>query len=174
MLVSVAVSIALGATSMSDIALLAHLAPVLGAAPSGPTVRRALELAGAPATLDRIARARAKPAHAWALIAGTTAGFPWLVIAGKTLSEFAWTARDETTYITFPLTMVHFACCRLGLIGDPPPRAEDIDQAAKSLRLVLLRLDDVLSPQRRSELTRRAVEIACSLETSLLALAPLR
>ena len=46
-LVSVAVSIALGATSMSDIALLAHLAPVLGAAPSGPTVRRALELAGA-------------------------------------------------------------------------------------------------------------------------------
>src|SRR3984957_20744547 len=44
-LVSVAVSIALGATSMSDIALLAHLAPVLGAAPSGPTVRRALELA---------------------------------------------------------------------------------------------------------------------------------
>jgi len=51
-LVSVAVSIALGATSMSDIALLAHLAPVLGAAPSGPTVRRALELAGAPAMLD--------------------------------------------------------------------------------------------------------------------------
>ena len=45
-LVSVAVSIALGATSMSDIALLAHLAPVLGAAPSGPTVRRALDLAG--------------------------------------------------------------------------------------------------------------------------------
>ena len=65
-LVSVAVSIALGATSMSDIALLAHLAPVLGAAPSGPTVRRALELAGAPAMLDRIARARAKArAHAW-------------------------------------------------------------------------------------------------------------
>src|SRR5579863_1191598 len=70
-LVSVAVSIALGATSMSDIALLAHLAPVLGAAPSGPTVRRALELAGAPAMLERIARARAKArAHAWALIAG--------------------------------------------------------------------------------------------------------
>ena len=44
-LVSVAVSIALGATSMSDIALLAHLAPVLGTAPSGPTVRRTLELA---------------------------------------------------------------------------------------------------------------------------------
>jgi len=48
-LVSVAVSIALGGTSMSDIALLAHLAPVLGTAPSGPTVRRALDLAGTPA-----------------------------------------------------------------------------------------------------------------------------
>jgi membrane associated rhomboid family serine protease len=40
-LVSIAVAIALGATSMSDIALLAHLAPVLGGAPSGPTARRA-------------------------------------------------------------------------------------------------------------------------------------
>ena len=35
-LVSLAAAIALGATSMSDIAVLAHLAPVLGAAPSGP------------------------------------------------------------------------------------------------------------------------------------------
>ncbi len=35
-LVSMAAAIALGATSMSDIAVLAHLAPVLGAAPSGP------------------------------------------------------------------------------------------------------------------------------------------
>jgi hypothetical protein len=41
-LVSVVVSIALGATSMSDIALLAHLAPVFGTAPSGSAVRRAL------------------------------------------------------------------------------------------------------------------------------------
>src|SRR6202012_831515 len=40
-LVSMAAAIALGATSMSDIALLAHLAPVLGDAPSGPTIRRA-------------------------------------------------------------------------------------------------------------------------------------
>jgi hypothetical protein len=40
-LVSMAAAIALGATSMSHIALLVHLAPVLGGAPSGPTVRRA-------------------------------------------------------------------------------------------------------------------------------------
>ena len=85
-----AVAIALGATSMSDIALLAHLAPVLGAAPSGPTVRRALDLAGTPATLDRIARARAKArAHAWHLIERTPAGFPWLVIAGQDADRVA-------------------------------------------------------------------------------------
>jgi hypothetical protein len=40
-LVSMAAAIALGAASMSDIAVLAHLAPVLGEAPSGPTIRRA-------------------------------------------------------------------------------------------------------------------------------------
>ncbi|HEY1005430.1 MAG TPA: hypothetical protein VGD83_37950 [Streptosporangiaceae bacterium] len=59
-LLSMAAAIPLGATSMSDIALLAHLTPLLGAAPSGPTVRRALDLAGTPAMLDRIARARAR------------------------------------------------------------------------------------------------------------------
>jgi len=72
---------------MSDIAVLAHLAPVLGDAPSGPTVRRALDLAGTPAVPDRIARARAKArAHVRDLIEGTPAGFPWLVIAGKALT----------------------------------------------------------------------------------------
>ena len=45
-LVSMAAAIALGATSMSDIAVLAHLAPVPGAAPGGPAIRRALDLAG--------------------------------------------------------------------------------------------------------------------------------
>ena len=96
-LVSVAVAIALRATSMSDTALLAHLAPLLGAAPSGPTVRRALDLAGAPAMLDRIARARARArAHAWALIAGTAAGFPWPVIAGKALTGWVVIDMDAT------------------------------------------------------------------------------
>jgi hypothetical protein len=79
-LISMAVAIALGAASMSDIAVLAHLAPVLGDAPSGPTVRRALDLAGSAASLDRIARARARTrARAWPLIEDTPAGFPWLV-----------------------------------------------------------------------------------------------
>src|SRR5579859_3294443 len=59
-LAPLAAATALGATSMSDIALLAHLAPVLGDAPSGPTVRRVLDLAGTAAALDKMARARAK------------------------------------------------------------------------------------------------------------------
>ena len=86
-LVSMATAIALGAASMSDIAVLAHLAPVLGNAPSGPTARRALDLAGGTAMLDRIARGQAGArAQVWTLIEGTPAGFPWLAIAGKTLA----------------------------------------------------------------------------------------
>jgi hypothetical protein len=96
-LVSLAAAIALGATSMSDIALLARLAPVLGDAPSGPTVRRALDLAGAPAMLDRIARARAKArAHAWDLIEDAPGGFPWLAIAGKVLTGWLVIDMDAT------------------------------------------------------------------------------
>jgi hypothetical protein len=96
-LVSMAAAIALGATSMSDIAVLAHLAPVLGDAPSAPTARRALDLAGTPAMLDRIARARAKArAHVWKLIEGTPEGFPWLVIAGKPLTGWLVIDMDAT------------------------------------------------------------------------------
>jgi hypothetical protein len=96
-LVSMAAAIALGATSMSDVALLAHLAPVLGSAPSGPTVRRALDLAGTPAALGRIARARARArAHAWGLIESTPAGFPWLVIVGKALTGWLVIDMDAT------------------------------------------------------------------------------
>jgi hypothetical protein len=85
---------------MSDIAVLAHLAPVLGTAPSGPTVRRALDLAGGAAMLERIARARAKArAHVWHLIEKTPSGFPWLVIAGKALP--GWVVIDlDATLVT--------------------------------------------------------------------------
>ena len=96
-LVSMAAAIALGATSMSDIAVLAHLAPVLGEAPSGPTIRRALDLAGTSGMLDRIARARAKArARAWELIAATGTGFPWLAIAGKVLEGWVVIDMDAT------------------------------------------------------------------------------
>ena len=114
-LVSLAAAIALGATSMSDIALLAHLAPVLGDAPSGPTVRRALDLAGAPATLDRIARARAKArAHAWDLIEDAPGGFPWLAIAGKVLTGWLVIDMDATLVTVKPPE-------RLRLAGDIAP-----------------------------------------------------
>ena len=98
-LVSMAVAIALGATSMSDIAVLAHQEPVFGAAPSDTTVRRTLELAD-PATLDKIARARAAVrAHVWQLICATPAGFPWLAVAGKLLA--GWLVIDlDATLIT--------------------------------------------------------------------------
>jgi|ERR1022692_1823980 hypothetical protein len=98
-LVSMAVAIVLGATSMNDIALLAHHAPVLGAEPSDTTVRRTLELAG-PRTLDKAARVRARVrAHVWSLIAATPAGFPWLAVAGKLLA--GWLVIDmDATLIT--------------------------------------------------------------------------
>jgi hypothetical protein len=98
-LVSMAVAIALGAASMSDIAVLAHQEPVLGAAPSGTTVRRTLELADA-RTLDKIARARAAVrAHVWQLACARPAGFRWLQIAGKLLA--GWLVIDlDATLIT--------------------------------------------------------------------------
>src|SRR6266700_4224363 len=90
-LVSIAVAIVLGATSMRDITLLAHHAPVLGPEPSDTTVRR---------TLDKIAKVRARiRAHVWKLIAATPAGFPWLAIAGKLLA--GWLVIDlDATLIT--------------------------------------------------------------------------
>ena len=98
-LVSMAVAIVLGATSMNDITLLAQHEPVLGAAPSDTTVRRTLELAD-PRTLDKIARVRAKVrAHVWKLIAAAPAGFPWLAVAGKLLA--GWLVIDlDATLIT--------------------------------------------------------------------------
>jgi hypothetical protein len=73
---SVAVAIALGAASMSDIAVLAQLAPVPGAAPGGSTARRG---AGQ-----------------------TSAGFPWLVIAGKTLTGWVVIDMDATLVTAHP------------------------------------------------------------------------
>ncbi|MGD0067707.1 MAG: IS1380 family transposase [Streptosporangiaceae bacterium] len=98
-LVSMAVAIALGATSMNDILLMARQEQVFGAAPSDTTVRRTLELADA-RTLDKIARVRAKVrAHAWSLIAARPAGFPWLAVAGKILT--GWLVIDiDATLIT--------------------------------------------------------------------------
>jgi hypothetical protein len=97
--VSMAVAIVLGATSMSDIALLDHQGLVFGPPPSDTTVRRTLELADE-VTLRKVAKARAKVrAHVWKLVAATAAGFPWLAIAGKVLP--GWLVIDmDATLIT--------------------------------------------------------------------------
>jgi hypothetical protein len=98
-LVSMAVAIAPGAASMSDIAVRARQEPVVGAAPGGTTVRRTLQLAD-PATLDKTARARAAVrARVRQLTCARPAGFPWLAIAGKLLA--GWLVIDlDATLIT--------------------------------------------------------------------------
>ena len=95
-LVSMAVAIALGAAGMSDIAVLSHLGPVLGAAPSDTTARRTLELADS-RTLGKIAKARARTrAHVWKLIEARPSRLPWLEIAGKTLEGWLVIDMDAT------------------------------------------------------------------------------
>jgi len=98
-LVSLAVTIVLGATSMSDIVLLAHQDRVFGERPSESTVRRAL--AGLDETaLKRIGKARAAVrARVWDLLARRPQGFPWLSVAGKLLT--GWVIIDlDATLIT--------------------------------------------------------------------------
>jgi hypothetical protein len=95
-LVQLAVAIAVGASGMSDIRLLAHQAAVFGTPPSDSTVRRTLDPFG-PALLARVARARSRVrAHVWDLIAATQRGFPWLVVAGKVLTGWVVLDLDAT------------------------------------------------------------------------------
>ena len=94
-LTSTAIAIAMGATAMAGIAVLGQLAPVLGTAPSGSTVRRVLDLA-ADRALTRIAQARARiRAHVWEQIEAA-GGFPWLDVAGKTLDGWLVIDMDAT------------------------------------------------------------------------------
>jgi hypothetical protein len=98
-LVSAAVMIALGETSMSGVAVLGHLSLVLGGPVTWQTLRRTLDLAD-PVTLGKIAQARARiRVHVWELIAARASGFPWLEIAGRLLA--GWTVLDmDATLIT--------------------------------------------------------------------------
>jgi hypothetical protein len=98
-LVSAAVMIALGGTSMSGVAVLEHLSLVLGGPVTWQTLRRTLDLAD-PVTLGKLAQARAKiRAHVWEVIAARASGFPWLEIAGRILT--GWIVIDmDATLIT--------------------------------------------------------------------------
>ena len=98
-LVQLAVAIVLGATSMTDIALLEQQAAVFGAPASDSTVRRALVELDAKTTA-RIRRARTRVrAHVWDLLAARDGGFAWVSVAGRVLT--GWIVVDiDATLIT--------------------------------------------------------------------------
>lgn len=100
--------------------------------------------------------------HSLPMLGLTTA--KWLI-----QSNASWTDRDEATYVTFPLTMLHFACMRLA--GSTPHKTENIDQSVESLHLVRSRLDEVLPPKNWSSLTQQAVKQIDILTISLTGLA---
>jgi Transposase DDE domain group 1 len=94
-LVSTAIAIAMGATAMADIAILDHLALVLGAAPSSSTVRRVLGLASDP-VLVKVSQARARIRRHVRELIEDAGGFPWLTVAGKTLAGYVAIDMDAT------------------------------------------------------------------------------
>jgi len=96
---SAAVMIALGGTSMSDIAVLGQLEPVMGEPVTWQTLRRTLDLAD-DAALARIALARAKiRVHVWEQLEKRPGGFPWVKVAGRALE--GWTVIDmDATLVT--------------------------------------------------------------------------
>lgn len=90
--VEVAMMIALGGTSLSDIRIFEHARAVFGAPVSDSTVWRALDEIG-PLVADRVERARAKTRrHVWRLLAARPEGFPQVTIAGKGMQ--GWTVLD--------------------------------------------------------------------------------
>jgi hypothetical protein len=90
-----AVSIALGATSMSDINLLAHQVAVFGDPPSDATVRRCLNGLDTVA-LGKVAKARRR---VWGPDHRPGGRVPWLLVAGKLLT--GWIVIDlDATLIT--------------------------------------------------------------------------
>lgn len=100
--------------------------------------------------------------HELPMLGLTTA--KWYLASGA-----PWTERDEATYVSFPLTMLHFSCMRLA--GATPQAVENIEQAATSLQLGLARLGETVPSENRSALTCRIVAQLGILETSLIGLA---
>ncbi len=83
-------------------------------------------------------------------------------------SDSSSTERDEATYVTFPLTQLHFACARL--VGTAPHSDANIDQAIDSIRLSLARLDEVLPAKHRRTPTTQAVAQLTILKDALTGL----
>ena len=85
-LIDLALTLIHGGEAISDFQALRHLAPVIGAVPSTPTVWRALEEAG-DLQLRRINAAAAEFRRRWwGLLEQRPEGFPWLEVAGRELT----------------------------------------------------------------------------------------
>jgi hypothetical protein len=122
-----------------------------GAIPEAADVTLHLE-GGDPVVFERAEFAYTaddETSHGLTMLGLTTA--KWIVQGGA-----SWTARDEATYVTFPLTRVHFDCMRLA--GSVPDSTENIDAAVAAAGAVLERLDGILPEDRQSLLSRRATE----------------
>lgn len=84
--IQLAVVIALGGRCLADIEVLGHQAKVFGAPPSDSTVRRALAMAD-DRTLRKVAKARAAARRrVWEHIQARPGAFPWLRVAGKSMT----------------------------------------------------------------------------------------
>lgn len=98
-LVDVAVMLADGGEAISDIEVLRHQAPVLGAVASAPTVWRALDEL-TPAAMKRIQTARARVRrHVWAQLANSDAGLPVSTVAGTDLGDVVVLDVDATIVV---------------------------------------------------------------------------
>lgn len=92
-LTDLACAIVLGATAISDIAVLEHQREILGDTALMPTVWRVLDEVDE-LQRKRIASARAKVRrHVWALLAARPQGFPWITVDGAPLQ--GWTVLDS-------------------------------------------------------------------------------
>jgi hypothetical protein len=97
--IQLAVVIALGGRFLADIELLGHHAKVFGVPPSDSTVRRALEMAD-DRTLRKVAKARAAARRrVWEHLEARPDAFPWLSVAGKTMTGVVVIDIDATIII---------------------------------------------------------------------------
>jgi hypothetical protein len=85
-LIDLALMLIDGGEAISDFQALKHLAPVIGAVPSTPTVRRALEAAEELQLWRMNAAVVEFRRHWWCLLEQRPEGFPWLEVAGRELT----------------------------------------------------------------------------------------
>ena len=98
-LVDVAVMLADGGEAISDIDVLRHQAPVLGAVASAPTVWRALDEL-TPGAMKTIQTARARlRSHVWTELASSDAGLQVSEIAGTDLGDVTVLDVDATIVV---------------------------------------------------------------------------